>query len=108
MCPNLIVGVAPGGAGQGQGALLQDDQGDEVADVLDRLHVGGWNVGGTTFFDIEDGGPVWVVTGTNGENTIRAEGATCAEVWRHPLDRASADGILPGWPRPAPAALPIK
>jgi hypothetical protein len=97
------------GEGQrGRGLSLQDDQGDEIADVLDQLHAGGWNVGDTAFFDVEDGGQVWVVTGSNGENMIRAEGATCAEAWRHTLNRASAVGRLPGWPRPAPAALPIQ
>jgi hypothetical protein len=65
--------------GSGAGLSLQDDQVDEIADVLDQLHAGGWNVGDTAFFDVEDGGPVWVVTGTNGENMIRAEGATCVE-----------------------------
>jgi hypothetical protein len=69
--------------------------------VLDRLHAGGWNVGDTAFFDVEDGGPVWVVAGTNGENMIRAEGATSAETWRRALDRAAVGGMLPGWPRPA-------
>jgi hypothetical protein len=58
---------------------LQDDQGDEIAAVLDQLHAGGWNVGDTAFFDVEDDGQVWVVTGTNGENQIQAEGPTRAE-----------------------------
>ena len=70
--------------GGGSGALLQDDQGAEIAAVLDRLHVGGWNVGGTTFFDVEDGGPVWVVTGTTGENRIPAEGAASEVAGRAP------------------------
>ena len=43
---------------------MQDDQGDEIADALDRLHAGGWSVGDTTFFDIERGGLVWVVIGS--------------------------------------------
>ena len=54
---------------------MQDGQGDEIADVLDQLHAGGWNVGDTAFFDVEDGGQVWVVTGTTGENVIRARRA---------------------------------
>ena len=37
-----------------------------------------------------------MVTGTNGENMIRAEGATCAEAWRRALDQATAVGMLPG------------
>jgi len=44
---------------------------------------------------------VHVVTGSNGKNMIRAEGATCSEAWRHTLDRVSAVGMLPGRPWPA-------
>jgi hypothetical protein len=54
------------------------DQSDNIADSLDRLHAGGWSIGGAVFHDIE--------TGTNGENMIRAEGATGAEAWRRALD----------------------
>ncbi len=46
------------------------------------------------------GGLVWVVTGTNGENRIQAEGATCSEAWRRALDQVEVVGMLPGWPRP--------
>ena len=53
------------------------------------FHAGGWNVSVTAFFDVEDGGQVWVVTGTNGENRLRAKGATCAEAWRWVLDQAA-------------------
>ena len=49
---------------------------------------GGWNVGDTAFFDVEDGGPVWVVAGTNGESQIRAEGAY-HEAWRG-IDQTAA------------------
>jgi hypothetical protein len=44
-------------------------------------------VGDTTSHDAEDGGQVWVVTGTNGENMIRADGATCSEAWRRAIDQ---------------------
>jgi hypothetical protein len=37
----------------------------------------------------------------NGENMIRAAGATCVEAWRRALDRVAAGGMLLGWPRPA-------
>ena len=93
--------AGPGEGQRGRGLSLQDDQGDDIADVLDQLHAGGWNVGDTAFHDVKDGGQVWVVTGSNGENMIRAESATCAEAWRRALDRAAAGGMLPGWPRPA-------
>lgn len=68
--------------------------------MLDQLHAGGWNVGDTAFFDVEDGGQVWVVTGTNGENRIRAEGATRRAAWRRALDQAPVVGMLPGGPGP--------
>ncbi len=87
--------------GSGAGLSLQNDQGDEIAAALDRLHAGGWSVGDTAFFDVEDCGPVWVVTGSNGETIIRAEGATRPEAWRRALDQAAAVGMLPGRPRPA-------
>jgi hypothetical protein len=46
-------------------------QDDEIADALDRLYAGGWSIGDTAFF-VEGGGLVHVVTGSNGENMIRA------------------------------------
>jgi hypothetical protein len=57
----------------------RDDQDDDIADVLDRLHAWGWSVGDTAFYDMERDGQVWVVTGTNGETQIRAEGPTRVE-----------------------------
>ncbi len=80
---------------------MQGERGDEITDALDQLHAGGWNVGDTAFFDVEDGGQVRVVTGSNGETMIRAEGATCRAAWRRALDRTAAFGMHPGWPRPA-------
>jgi hypothetical protein len=80
---------------------MQDDQGDEIAAALDQLHVGGWSVGDTAFHDVDRGGIIHVVIGSNGENRIRAEGATCREAWRRALDQAAEVGMLPGRPRPA-------
>ena len=57
---------------------MLEDQGAGIAAALDRLHAGGWSVGDTAFY-VEGGGLVHVVTGTNGESRIRAEGATCVE-----------------------------
>ena len=73
----------------GQVVSMRNDQYDDLADAIDRLRAVGWSVGVTAFFDVEDGGQVWVVTGTNGENRIRAEGATCAKAWRRVLDQAA-------------------
>jgi hypothetical protein len=80
---------------------MRDDRSDEIADALDWLHAGGWSVGDTAFFDIENSDQVWVVTGSNGENMIWAESATCAEAWQRALDQAAACGLLPGQARPA-------
>jgi hypothetical protein len=48
------------------------------AECLDRLHCAGWTIGDTAFRS-PDGRLVWLVSGRNGENQIRAEGATAAE-----------------------------
>jgi hypothetical protein len=74
------------------------DQGDKIATALDRLHAGGWSVGDPAFY-VAGGGLVHVVIGSNGENQIRAEGATCREAWHRALDQAAAVGMLPGRPR---------
>jgi hypothetical protein len=74
----------------GQVVSKRDDQCDDLADAIDRLRAVGWSVGDTAFHDVERGGLVWVVTGSNGENRIRAKGATCAETWRRVLDQAAA------------------
>ena len=57
---------------------MQDDRGDDIAAALDRLHAGECSIGDTAFF-VEGGGLVHVATGSNGENMIPAEGATCSE-----------------------------
>jgi hypothetical protein len=72
------------------------DQGDEIAATLDRLHVGGWSVGDTAFHDVDRGGIIHVVIDSNGENQIRAEGATGSEGWRWAFDQATAVGMFPG------------
>ncbi|HMB08745.1 MAG TPA: hypothetical protein VKP69_34080, partial [Isosphaeraceae bacterium] len=66
------------------------DQGDKIATALDRLHAGGWSVGDPAFY-VAGGGLVHVVIGSNGENQIRAEGATCREAWRRALDSRASD-----------------
>jgi hypothetical protein len=63
--------------------------------ALKPLH-GGWSVGDAAFV-IEAGTLVWLVSGTNGENVIRAEGPTQAEAWRKACDQARAVGMLAGW-----------
>ena len=79
-------------AGQGRGLAMQDDQDDQDDEIAaTALHVGGWSVGDTAFHDVDRGGIIHVVIGSNGENQIRAEGATCREAWRRALDQARGD-----------------
>ena len=51
-----------------------------VDESLDRLRRAGWSVGDAAF------GPefalVWLVTGANGENAVRAEGQPAEAHWR--------------------------
>jgi hypothetical protein len=52
-----------------------------VVDRLDGVRLDGWGV-------------VWVVSGHNGENAIRAEGSTESAAWRAALDQARTLGML--------------
>jgi hypothetical protein len=40
----------------------------------------------------------WLITGTNGENVIRAVGGTLADAYRQACEQAAAVGMLPGEP----------
>jgi hypothetical protein len=53
----------------------------------------GWSIGDAAFVGAS-GERVWVVSGRNGENLIRAEGATQDEAWRLALERARVVGML--------------
>jgi hypothetical protein len=59
-----------------------------ITDVecLDRLHRAGWTIGDTAFRWPGDR-LVRLVVGYNGENQIRAEGATSAEAWLQALEQ---------------------
>ena len=59
-----------------------------VDESFDRLHRAGWSVG-----EIATAGE-WVVSGTNGENVIDAQGATQAEAWWRACEQARAVGML--------------
>jgi hypothetical protein len=54
----------------------------------ERLHRAGWSIGevGTT--------RGWLVTGSNGENVIRAVVRALAEAWRQACEQAGALGML--------------
>ena len=71
-------------------------------DSFGLLHRSGWTIGDTAF-KLGDG-LVWLVTGSNGENLIRAEGATQDEAWHQAVEQAAAVGMLrrlPGTARPS-------
>src|SRR5262245_18229438 len=53
----------------------------------------GWSIGETA------AGRSWVVSGSNGENTVNATGRTQAEAWARACDQAAAVGML-ATPRP--------
>jgi hypothetical protein len=72
------------------------DDHDAVDQALKLLHGSGWCVGDTAFVT-EAGSLVWLVSGRNGENVIRAEGPTQAAAWRMACDQARAVGMLAGW-----------
>jgi hypothetical protein len=57
-----------------------------------RLHRAGWSVGETSFFG--SCGEVWLVSGSNGENLLRAEGLTQADAWWRACQQAEALGML--------------
>lgn len=52
-----------------------------------------WSIGPTDHATTS-GGLAWAVDGWNGENVIRATGATGAEAWRAAVDQARALGML--------------
>jgi hypothetical protein len=71
---------------------------EEVAEVLEALHRAGWSIGETAFAAV-DGSRVWVVSGHNGENQIRAEGASALEAWQEAARQAREVGMVIGCAR---------
>jgi hypothetical protein len=63
-----------------------------VDESLPRLHAAGWSVGEVRV--LAPHGPRWLVTGTNCENVIKAEGATQAEAWHRACGQAAAADML--------------
>jgi hypothetical protein len=55
---------------------------------LDRLHRAGWSVGEIAT------GTTWLVSGTNDENRIEAEGRTQSEAWYRACQQAETLGML--------------
>lgn len=61
--------------------------------ALARLHRAGWSIGDAAFA-VEGGGLVWIVSGHNGENLIRAEGPTRDVAWVRAVEQARGLGML--------------
>jgi hypothetical protein len=59
-----------------------------VDESFARLHSAGWSIGET------GGAGVCLVSGTNGENVIHAEGRSQAEAWYRATLQAEAVGML--------------
>ena len=78
----------------GNGKVMDDH--DDVDQALKLIHAAGWSVGDTAFLT-EVGVLVWLVSGRNGENVIRAEEPAQAAAWRAACDQARAVGMIPGW-----------
>ena len=66
---------------------------DEIAEAMFRIHCSGWSIGDAGFVG-KAGVKTWLAIGRNGENLLRAEGATEVEAWRRALDEARALGML--------------
>src|SRR5262249_47920489 len=75
---------------QGVGDVSRYSSSDES---FARLQRAGWSVGDVRVLTAS--GPRWLVTGTNGMNAIRAEGATQAEAWQRACEQAETVG-MPG------------
>jgi hypothetical protein len=63
------------------------------AECLDRLPRSGWSIGDAAF-RFASGRLVWLVSGTNGENQIRAEGTTSAKAWLQAVEQPRTLGML--------------
>jgi hypothetical protein len=70
--------------------MRQTDDWSPVDVCYERLRRTGWTVS-DTFVETADG-PAWIVTGTDGANTLHAIGETQTEAWLQALEQAEAAG----------------
>ncbi len=59
---------------------------------LTRLHRAGWSVTCTEFRNQK--GPIWIVSGYNGENQVLTAGTSCDEAWWMACLQARIVGML--------------
>ena len=69
------------------------DAAAEIAEASSTLGRAGWSVGVAIFIG-PAGDRVWLVSGSNGENMIQAEGPTEVEAWRGALAQARSIGMV--------------
>jgi hypothetical protein len=74
------------------GAMRPPDDSD-IDDAIRILNRAGWSIGYVAFHD-GAAGIVWIVSRSNGENLIRAEGATRAEASDRAVEQARTLGML--------------
>jgi hypothetical protein len=67
---------------------------EDVAEATMAWNRAGWSIGDAALAGAS-GDMVWVVSGHNGENLIRAEGAIQSEAWRRAVEQAREIG-MPG------------
>jgi hypothetical protein len=73
--------------------MSQADDSDPIDEAIRQLHRAGLSIGDTAF--TTDAGVVaWVVSGTNGQAVIRAEGSTRAEAWIRAVEQARSPGMI--------------
>jgi hypothetical protein len=73
--------------------MSKSDDSDPIDEAIHQLHRAGWSIGDTAFTTAA-GVVAWVVSGTNGENLIRAEGSTRDEAWIRAVEQARSLGML--------------
>lgn len=73
--------------------MNQPDDSETIDAAIRQFRRGGWSIGDTAF-TTEAGSLAWVVSGTNGSTTIRAEGSTKAEAWSMAVEMARSLGAL--------------
>ncbi|MFO0951110.1 MAG: hypothetical protein U0835_08160 [Isosphaeraceae bacterium] len=57
-----------------------------------RLHAAGWTVNCTEFQGVH--GPIWIVSGYNGENQVLTAAPSRDEAWWHACIQARSVGML--------------
>jgi hypothetical protein len=79
--------------------MLDLDHYPPAKESVRRLIRSGWSIHQVVYIG-PNAETLWRISGSNGENKIRVEGATQIEAWHRAVEAAAACGMLKGWPRP--------